>query len=164
MGFNLHRDTKICVDRTYPDVGCGPLARTRRARREDATGLTQKAAEILAKYLPAAARAWVEGLQAKKIVWNSDLKDYEETRYPDHKIRAECAEKIWHNVVGRPIERSMQVTGNYKELSQVLEELKQSPEACRLLGPEVFQALSGDSEQTTTEGKESAPPHEGEPK
>ena len=33
-------------------------------------------------------------------------------------------EKIWHNVVGRPIERSMQVSGNYKELTQVLEELK----------------------------------------
>ena len=81
---------------------------------------------------------------------------------PDHKERRESARAIVEYVVGKAIERSMEVSGSYKELSQVLEELKQSPEACRLLGPDVFQALSGDSEQTTTQGKESAPPHESE--
>lgn len=76
----------------------------------------------------------------------------EETDIPDHKIRSECAEKIWHNVIGKPIERSMEVTGNYKELSQVLEELRQSPEARRLLAPELFETL-----QSAAEGKESPP-------
>jgi hypothetical protein len=46
----------------------------------------------------------------------------------------------------------MEVTGNYRELSTLLEELKQSPEAQRILGPQFF-----DSARTTTEGKESAP-------
>jgi hypothetical protein len=64
------------------------------------------------------AKAWVEGLSAKKIAWNSDRKDYEQTDYPDREIRAECAEKIWHNVVGGPLERSMQVSGSYKELGK----------------------------------------------
>jgi hypothetical protein len=45
----------------------------------------------------------------------------------------------------------------------VLNELRQSPEAVRLLGPELFAAFAN-SEQTTTEGKESASPHESEPK
>jgi hypothetical protein len=135
----------------------GPLARARRARTQDATGLTKKATDLLAHYLPRAAKAWVDGLSAKKVVWNSDKKDYELTNYPDHKIRAECAEKIWHNVVGRPIERSMEVTGNYKELSQVLEELKQSPEARRLLPPEIWGMASG---QSNVKGKDVT--HEGE--
>ncbi len=57
-----------------------------------------------------------------------------------------------------------EVRNEYKGLSVVLEELKQCPEARRLM-PGVFEAFAGDtSEQTTTEGKESAPPRESEPK
>jgi hypothetical protein len=45
----------------------------------------------------------------------------------------------------------------------VLDELRQSLEAVRLLGPDVFAAFAGgNSEQFTTEGKESEKPHEGE--
>jgi hypothetical protein len=50
----------------------------------------------------------------------------------------------------------MQVSGSYKELSQVLDELRQSPEAVRLLGPDVFAAFTN-SEQSVAEGKESSP-------
>jgi hypothetical protein len=107
--------------------------------------------------LPAAARAWVAGLKANKAIFNSKTGVFEETNVADHKVRAECAREIWHNVIGRPIERSMQVSGNYKELSQVLDELRQSPEAVRLLGPEFFAAAFTNSEQSTTEGKESEP-------
>jgi len=58
----------------------------------------------------------------------------------------------------------MEVTGSYKELSQVLDELRQSPEAVRLLGPDVFAAFAGgNSEQFTTEGKESEPVPEARP-
>ena len=53
----------------------------------------------------------------------------------------------------------MQVTGNYQELSTLLEELKQSPEAQRILGPQFF-----DSVRTTAEGKESSPANERETK
>jgi hypothetical protein len=130
----------------------GPLARARKG--QDSAGLTQKAAEILAKYLPAAARAWVDGLKANKAIFNSATKKFEETDVADHKVRAECAEKIWHNVVGRPIERSMQVTGSYKELSEVLSELRASPEAMRLLPPELF--------ASTAESAESERPHAGD--
>jgi hypothetical protein len=59
----------------------------------------------------------------------------------------------------------MEVSGSYKELSQVLDELKQSPEARRLIPPDILGMFpSKNSEQTTTEGKESALPHESEPK
>ncbi len=61
--------------------------------------------------------------------------------------------------VGRAIERSMEVTGNYKELTQVLEELKQSPEARRILPPELWGMASG---QTTAESKDQEKAHEGE--
>jgi hypothetical protein len=115
-------------------------------------------------------------LKATKAAWNQQSHQFEDTGLPDHKVRAECAEKIWHNVVGRPIERSMQVSGSYKELSQVLDELRQSPEAVRLLGPDVFAAFADgsssaskghsaptNSEQSTTESKESSPLQESEP-
>jgi hypothetical protein len=125
-------------------------------RPQDGAAIAEKASSILVKFLPAAAKAWVEGPQAKKIAWNSDLKTYEQTDYPDHKIRSECAEKIWHNVVGRPLERSLQVSGSYKELSVLIDELKQLPEARRLLPPELFDSLL-----STTEGKESVPAPEG---
>jgi hypothetical protein len=108
------------------------------------------------------ARAWVSGLKANKAIFNSKTQKFEETDVADHKVRAECAEKIWHNVIGRPIERSMQISGSYKELSQVLDELRQSPEAVRLLGPDVFAAFTN-SEQSTTEGKESPPAPEAKP-
>ena len=55
----------------------------------------------------------------------------------------------------------MQVSGSYKELSQVLDELRQSPEAVRLLGPDVFAAFAN-SEQSTAESKESEKPHKGQ--
>jgi hypothetical protein len=46
----------------------------------------------------------------------------------------------------------MEVSGSYKELSTLIDELKQSPEAMRLLPRELFDSLL-----STTEGKESAP-------
>jgi hypothetical protein len=149
------------IRRTTPKK-TGPLARARKVNGRDSAGLTQTATEILAKYLPAAARAWVAGLKANKAIFNSKTGVFEETNVADHKVRAECAREIWHNVIGRPIERSMQVSGNYKELSQVLEELRASPEAVRLLGPDVFAAFAN-SEQSTTESKESEPVSEARP-
>jgi hypothetical protein len=111
------------------------------------TGKTDKAQNFLFQYLPAAARAWVDGLSACKSIWNPDTKAFEETNIADHKIRGDCAEKIWHNVVGRPIERSMALTGNYKELSELVDELKKSPEAQRLIAGGFFdQLLRQDSE------------------
>jgi hypothetical protein len=59
--------------------------------------------------------------------------------------------------VGKPIERSMEVTGSYKELSEVLSELEKSPEAKRLLPAEVFDSLhkasSVETESATVEGE-----------
>jgi hypothetical protein len=122
--------------------------------------LTQKAGEILSKHLPAAARAWVEGLKANKAIFNSKTEKFEDTGVPDHKVRAECAEKIWHNVVGRPIERTMQVSGNYKELSQVLEELKQTPEGRRILPPEIWGMVSGQSAAPSHQEEAISPPEQ----
>ena len=113
------------------------VTRARASQAVVSTEKEQKLDDLLTPHLSAAARAWVDGLKATKTAWNQQSHQFEDTGLPDHKIRAECAEKIWHNVVGRPIERSLQVTSNYKELSQVLEELKQCPEARRLLPPEL---------------------------
>jgi hypothetical protein len=83
----------------------------------------------------------------------------------DHKVRAECARAIVEYVVGKAVERSMEVTESYKELSVLLDELRHSPEAMRLLPSGLFESLlNGNSEQSTTEGEESSPAHESEPK
>jgi hypothetical protein len=113
---------------------------------------TEKLQDLLAPYLPAAVRAWVDGLKACKPIWSPETHRFEETDIPDHKIRADCAQKIVEYVVGKAIERSMEVSGSYKELSTLLDELKQSPEAQRLLPASLFESLL-----STTEGKESSP-------
>jgi hypothetical protein len=116
-------------------------------------------------HLRKAIRVWLDGLKATKIAWNGDHKEWEDTGFPDHKIRGEHALRIIEFAIGKAIERSLEVTGSYKDLSTLLSELEQSPEARRLLSPELFAALAGGNfGQSKTEGKESAPPHESEPK
>jgi hypothetical protein len=60
---------------------------------------------------------------------------------PDHKVRSDCARNIIEYLVGKAIERSMEISGNYRELSEVLSSLEKSPEAKRLLPAEVFDSL-----------------------
>jgi hypothetical protein len=70
-------------------------------------------------------------------------------------------ERKWPAHFSQPqVQLSMPVKVEHKELNVLLDELNQSPEARRLLSPELFAALSGNSEPFTTEGKESAPAHE----
>jgi hypothetical protein len=133
-------------------------ARTR-ARGLDSNG-TEKLSEILQPYLRRAVQAWTEGLKAKKVGWNPDLRRWEEIDLPDHEVRRRCALHIIEFAVGKAIERSLEVSGNYKELSTLLDEFRQSPEAQRILGPGFFGAIV--SEQSTAEGKDSAPPPESE--
>jgi hypothetical protein len=96
------------------------------------------------------------GLKATKLIWNQSTHRFEDTGFPDHKERRESAQRILEYLVGKAIERSMEVTGSYKELSEVLSELEKSPEARRLMSPELFNSLrkassdkSSDSEQKT---------------
>jgi len=158
----VHGSAQMVVeDQLKWDDAIGPkekplVTRARASQAVVSTEKEQKLDDLLTPHLSAAARAWVDGLKATKTAWNQQSHQFEDTGLPDHKIRAECAEKIWHNVVGRPIERSLQVTGNYRELSVILDELRQSPEAMRLLPPELF-----NSSQSTAEGKESAPSTQG---
>jgi hypothetical protein len=60
------------------------------------------------------------------------------------------------------VQLSMPVKIEHKELSVVLEELKQSPEARRLLPPEIWGLAGQECEQSNVEGKDAAPGHEGE--
>jgi hypothetical protein len=122
-----------------------PVAIQRPTKKEE------KLHDLLAPHLPAAVQAWVDGLKATKTMWNQQSHQFEDTGLPDHKVRAECARAIVEYVVGKAIERSMQVSGSYKELTQVLEELKQSPEARRLLPPELWGMIEPTSGQTTAE-------------
>jgi hypothetical protein len=57
------------------------------------------------------------------------------------------------------VQLSMPVNVEYKELSVLIDELMQSPEAMRLLKGGLFGSLL-----STAQGQESAPPHESEPK
>jgi hypothetical protein len=119
---------------------------------------------LLAPHLPSAIRAWVDGLKANVIAYDRTTHKMIDTGLPDHKERRESARAIVEYVVGKAIEQSLEVTGSYKDLSTLLNELEQSPEARRLLSPELFAALAGNSGQSTTEGKESAPAPKSEPK
>src|SRR5437016_5645793 len=105
----------------------GPLARGCVSRRRVSKQSVGKVQDLLAPHLPAAIRAWVNGLKANLIAYDRTTHKMIDTGFPDHKERRESARAIVEYLVGKAIERSMEVTGSYKELSQVLEELKQSP-------------------------------------
>jgi hypothetical protein len=111
---------------------------------------------LLAPHLPKAIGSWIDGLKATKIAWQHDK--WVDTGFPDWKERRECGRQIVEYVIGKPIERSMEVTGSYKELSEVLKELESSPEARRLLPAEVFDSLHKASSVQSPEQ-----PHEGNP-
>jgi hypothetical protein len=95
----------------------------------------------LRPHLPAAIQTWVDGLGATKIAWNGEKHQWEDTGAPDWKERRESARAIVEYLVGKAIERSMEVSGSFTELSEVLTELEKSPEARRLLSPELFASL-----------------------
>jgi hypothetical protein len=105
-----------------------------------------------------------DGLEATKVAWNQATHSFEDTGLPDHKERRESARAIIEYVVGKAIERSMEVSGSYKELSTLIEEIKASPEAMRLLPSGLFESLlNGNSEPFTTESSESEPVPEARP-
>jgi hypothetical protein len=139
-------------------------SRARASQTRVSTKKEEKLYDLLTPHLPAAIQAWVDGLKANKIAWNQQSHQFEDTGLPDHKERRESGRAIIEYVVGKAIERSLEVTGSYKDLSTLLSELEQSPEATRLLSPELFAALAGNSGQTIAESKESAPPHQSEAK
>lgn len=127
----------------------GPVVRARGnlSPTLNGNGKAEKVGELLEPYLPLAIRAWVDGLKAEVVGYDRIKKITINTGFPDHKIRADCALRIVEYVVGRAIERSMQVTGNYKELNDLVAELKASPEAQRLIAGGFFdQLLRQDSE------------------
>jgi hypothetical protein len=131
------------------------LARARGREGEICVENTKNLQELLAPHLPKAIRCWVDGLKATKIAWQHDK--WVDTGFPDWKERRECGRQIVEYVIGKAIERSMEVTGSYKELSEVLSDLEKSPEARRLLPAEVFKSLhkasSVESESATVEGE-----------
>jgi hypothetical protein len=114
------------------------LARTRGREGEICIENTKNLQELLAPHLPKAIRSWIDGLKATKIAWQHDK--WVDTGFPDWKERRECGRQIVEYVIGKAIERSMEVTGSYKELSEVLSDLEKSPEARRLLSPDLFKS------------------------
>jgi hypothetical protein len=139
----------------------GPLARARASQAHISTKKQETLHDLLAPYLSAAVQAWADGLKATKVAWNQATHSFEDTGFPDNKVRADCARAIVEYVIGKPIERSLEVSGNYKELTEVLEELKQSPEARRLLPPALWGMLD-QSGQSPVDRKDQGDAHEGE--
>lgn len=114
---------------------------TAKSSGRNGNGKAEKLGELLEPFLPLAVHAWVDGLKAEVISYDRIEKRTVNTGFPDHRIRSECALRIVEYVVGRAIERSMALTGNYKELSELVEELKKSPEAQRLIAGGFFDSL-----------------------
>jgi hypothetical protein len=83
-----------------------------------------------------------------------------DTGFPDHKERREAGRAIMEYLIGKAIERSLEVGGNYKELSQVLEELKQTPEGRRILPPEIWGMVSGQSAAPSHQEEAISPPEQ----
>jgi hypothetical protein len=132
----------------------GPVTRVRGREGEICVENTKNLQELLAPHLPKAIRSWIDGLKATKIAWQHDK--WVDTGFPDWKERRECGRQIVEYLIGKPTERSMEISGSYTELSDVLKSLEQSPEARRLMSPELFNSLrrassveSSDSEQKT---------------
>jgi hypothetical protein len=168
---------KIASDTKKKD---SPLARARVSRRRVSAKTVGDVQELLRPHLPRVIKAWVDGLKATVIAYDRTQQKMVDTGLPDHKERRESGRAIIEYLIGKAIERSMQVTGSYKELSVILEELRQSPEAMRLLPPELFESIAGggsssksgpenseiiptNSSQSTAEGSASSPVPEAKP-
>jgi hypothetical protein len=131
------------------------VARRRVSPDRESAKATENVEELLSPYLPAAIQAWVDGLKATKIIWIKG--EVVDTGIADDIVRSNCAQKIVEYLIGKAIERSMQVTGSYQELSDLVTQLEESPEAHRLLPPELWNSLrrasSAESAPGATEGK-----------
>ncbi len=51
---------------------------------------------------------------------------------PDHATRAKCAELLLAYKVGRPVERKVTITGDFKDYNSKLEKLLATPEGLRV--------------------------------
>jgi hypothetical protein len=131
------------------------VARRRVRARETSPQSTENLQDFLQPHLPAAIQTWVDGLGATKIAFARDK--WVDSGFPDWKERRESARAIVEYLVGKAIERSLEVSGSYRELSDVLKSLEDSPEARRLLSPELFNSLrrasSAESAPGATEEK-----------
>jgi hypothetical protein len=103
-----------------------------------------------------------EAKRATHRVFNFETKKTEAV--PDHKTRLAGVMLDLAYREGKPVERSMELTGNFKELSEVLADLEQSPEARRLLSPELFKSLrkacSAETASATVEGETISQPEQ----
>ncbi len=95
--------------------------------------LTKKLAELLtADDLEAAVKVWREGMLAVKMVWNAKLQAYIDGG-PDWQIRRDMSELVAAYMEGRPMERQMVASGSFQELAELLNEMRTSGEAMRLM-------------------------------
>jgi hypothetical protein len=126
-----------------------------RARRKELVTHAKDLIAHLGEHAPEAVQVWIDGLSATK--WEYDPTTKTRFEVPDWRERRENAAMIFAYAIGRPLERSMEVTGSYSELSDVLKSLEQSPEARRLLNPELFDSLrracSAETASATVEGE-----------
>jgi hypothetical protein len=83
------------------------------------------------EHLEAAVKTWVDGLKAMKKVYDPSTKGWIEE--PDWRERRENANMIVAYMEGKPIERQVQVTGNFEELGDLLNRIRESPVAMREL-------------------------------
>jgi hypothetical protein len=77
--------------------------------------------------LKGAVEIWREGLKATKFVWDQKAQCYVDTGFPDWDVRERMSLAIAAYMEGKPIERQINVTGNFEELGQVLNRIRASP-------------------------------------
>jgi len=79
-----------------------------------------------------AIRVLRAGLLATKTSWDGDSKSW--ATQEDWKERREAAALILAYKFGKPIERSIAATGNFEELGDLLNRIRESPLALKKLG------------------------------
>jgi hypothetical protein len=103
-----------------------------------------------------------EAKRATHRVFNFETKKTEAV--PDHKTRLAGVMLDLAYREGKPVERSLEVSGSYTELSDVLKSLEQSPECRRLMSPELFKSLrkacSAETASATVEGETISQPEQ----
>lgn len=133
MAATLQLLTEKDAGKTRAREGASPPASGGGAGAADLIPLAKKLADLLtADDLAGAVKVWREGLTATKKVWSAKKQKYVNGG-PDWQIRRDMAEAIAAYMEGRPMERQLSISGSFEELGDLLQTLRNSGEAARLM-------------------------------
>lgn len=114
-------------------VSPGSVGGTPATNEQENQALVKKLGELLTSNdLENAVEVWRDGLKAVRMVWNNKRGEYLEAG-PDWQIRRDMSELIAAYMEGKPMERQMSISGSFAELGEMINEMRLSNEALRLM-------------------------------